>query len=119
MGEFRARIFEIGRLIRGRASLTLIAAGLFVAAFGACSNDVAVCEETLFLLGIEMVFRFLFDETLFIEGAVKILGNGDVARPGGAAVVVEGKLELIKKISIDLVEEIDMLLGGSFRKICA
>lgn len=66
-----------------------------------------------------MIFGSLFDEPLFLQIFKEILSCFDVTGPGGAAVVVEGKLEFFEKSSIDFMKLIDMSFGRALSEIGA
>lgn len=99
--------------------MAFVAAGLIVSTFWTGAYDVPVSQEPLFLLGVKVIFGLFFDQPLLVQGVIKLLGCRDVARPSGSAVVVEGKFELIKKIFIDLMKEVDVLFGRSMCHVSA
>ena len=63
--------------------------------------------------------HLLLKKEISVEVKKKLLNGWDVSLPGGARVVIKGKIELRKKIADNHMEMIDVLLRCAACDICA
>ena len=109
-GDLALRVDELGGVQERTALLALIPTGVRVAADRAGPLDVAVREEHLRLLVVELLLLFLLEETVGMEPEEELLRRAVVDRPGGPGIVVKAHPEPLEGGAVELVVAVDDLL---------
>src|SRR3569832_2813397 len=111
----RAWIDEIDGIEHACAVLALIAAGAVIAAMRACPDHIAVGEEALVGVGIDLLGRAHFQMAVLPQGTGEMLGERVVGRVGRTAEMVPGEIETFATFllpGIKLVAELPHALSG-------
>ena len=110
-GEGVAGVDELLGREGAAALLALVAVGAGGVAVGALADDVAVGEELVGLLVVELLALELHELVVVVELAEEVAGHLAVCGGGGAAVDVERDAEVAERLADDLVVAVHDILG--------
>src|SRR3954464_15739921 len=102
-GNRRARIDQVGGIEDASAILALIAAGTFVSAMPAGTDDIAIREKPFVVDRVNLGRCSLGEEVVLIELMIKVLGDLVVLRRMRTPEMIEGETKAIAEILLDRV----------------
>ncbi len=102
-GDFRIRLFQIGRLEQAAAIIALIAPRALETTMRAGSLDIAVRQETVIIDREDLLLDPLDDQPLVLQHLGEMLGQADSGGTRGAAEIIIAQRETVTGALLDIM----------------